>query len=73
MFHIDEVKFCVPEQVGWLCLLDVSCEKTQLSELCHSELFLHSRLLGHGGPGTVPEHARLLLPPGPCLHHGEGI
>lgn len=47
--------------------------RTELDELCHSELFLSYRLLGHGRPGTVPEHARLLLPPGPCLHHGEGV
>ena len=28
------------------------------------------RLLGHSRPRAVPEHARLLLPQGPRLHHG---
>lgn len=28
------------------------------------------RFLGHGGPGAVPDYARLLLPQSPRLHHG---
>ncbi|XP_045691031.1 rab-like protein 2B isoform X2 [Phyllostomus hastatus] len=36
-----------------------------------SELCSRCRLLGHSRPGAVPEHARLLLPQGPRLHHAD--
>ena len=35
-----------------------------------SELCSCCRLLGHSRPRAVPEHACLLLPQGPRLHHG---
>lgn len=40
------------------------------SPIRQSELCSHCRLLGHSRPRAVPEHARLLLPQGPRLHHG---
>ncbi|XP_032272379.1 rab-like protein 2B isoform X3 [Phoca vitulina] len=39
------------------------------SRIRQSELCSCCRLLGHSRPGAVPEHARLLLPQGPRLHH----
>lgn len=36
-----------------------------------SQLCSCCRLLGHSRPGAVPEYARLLLPQGARLHHGE--
>nr|XP_044611549.1 rab-like protein 2B isoform X2 [Equus asinus] len=39
--------------------------------LCSSGQGRRDRLLGHSRPGAVPEHARLLLPQGPRLHHGR--
>jgi hypothetical protein len=46
----------------WVSLPSSPIRKSELCSCC--------RLLGYSRPGTVPEHARLLLPQGPCLHHG---
>uniref|UniRef100_A0ABI7XZ36 Uncharacterized protein n=1 Tax=Felis catus TaxID=9685 RepID=A0ABI7XZ36_FELCA len=54
--ELDQEKYDADDNVKIICLGDSAVGK--------------SKLLGHSRPGAVPEHACLLLPQGPRLHHG---
>ncbi|XP_059537238.1 rab-like protein 2B isoform X7 [Myotis daubentonii] len=55
--EVDQEKYDADDNVKIICLGDSAVGK--------------SKLLGHGGPGAVPEYACLLLPQGPRLHHAD--
>uniref|UniRef100_A0A8C6DJH4 Uncharacterized protein n=1 Tax=Moschus moschiferus TaxID=68415 RepID=A0A8C6DJH4_MOSMO len=59
--ELDQKKYSVDDNVKIICLGDSTVGKWQ-DYPCG--------LLGHSRPRVVPKQAYLLLPQGPCLHHG---
>nr|XP_044611550.1 rab-like protein 2A isoform X5 [Equus asinus] len=69
--ELDQEKYDAEDNVKIICLGDSAVGKSKLMERFLMDGLYPSRLLGHSRPGAVPEHARLLLPQGPRLHHGR--
>uniref|UniRef100_A0A4W2BLG0 Uncharacterized protein n=2 Tax=Bos TaxID=9903 RepID=A0A4W2BLG0_BOBOX len=55
--ELDQEKYNADDNVKIICLGDSTGE-------------CPCGLLGHSRPRAVPKYACLLLPQGPCLHHG---